>query len=181
MALSSVSIRFRIFSASAVLVVLSLVLAGLGVWELSDIDGHVERLIELADHSNNSMEVGQLIERTGRLALHYKVTGNPNSLQGSTKAQAAALALVGDAKRNMPSEARREAYQTIELGITNYQKMWQTGVELIKHARDGRPPFLRAGDELFASLNSTATMVHPLADTVLDGAVEFRVNDHRCT
>jgi methyl-accepting chemotaxis protein len=168
MALPSVSIRFRIFSGSAVLVAFSLVLAGLGVWELNTVDSQVGTLVGLADGSNHSMEIGQLIERTGRLALHYKVTGNPESLEGATKAQAAALDLVREAERDTPSEVRREAYAVIERGLTDYQKMWQTGLDLTRHAHDDRPLLLRTGDTLFASLASLMGTVNPLDDWALD-------------
>jgi methyl-accepting chemotaxis protein len=179
MARSSLGIRFRIFGGSAVLVAFSLVLAGFGAWELTTIETEVDQLVTLADGSNAAVEISQLIERTGRLALHYKATGNPASMEGSEKAQAAAIALVRRGVRDTRSDDRRQNYQAMERELTDYQTMWNNGVALTRQSREQRPMAVTTADALLAAVDPMLTAVLALNDPALEhaaGALERSVS-----
>jgi methyl-accepting chemotaxis protein len=167
----SPGIRSRIFGGSAVLVAISLGLAGFGIWSLTTINGQVQTMGQLADNTARALDVGQLIEKTGRMTLAYRASADEAALTLGRKSEAQAVGLVQDAIRTTTSDTRRVIYQGIETGIATYQTMWNSAADLTKQMHTDRIKLFTVGDELTAATHALVEAIGARGEPDLDVAV----------
>ncbi len=167
----SFGIRSRIFGGSGVLVAISLALAGFGIWSLTSVDHQVDTMGTLADDTARALEVGQLIEKTGRMALTYRSSADEAALTLGRASEAQAAHLVEEAARTTTSDERRRTYQSIESGIADHQKMWDTAVDLTKRMRGDRTRLFTIGDELTTATGTLVEAIGSRGEPDLDVAV----------
>ncbi len=107
---SYLGIRSRIYGGMGILVMLGLALAGLGVWNLTSIDGQVARMSALSDNNTRVLRIVGLLETTRRSSLRYKISGTQDALKDSDAAEAQIADLLQAAAKATLSEERRRTY-----------------------------------------------------------------------
>ena len=111
MRLSDFKITTRIFGGFGTLILFGALVAGFGVWQLTDIASQVGRLVSVADNNASVVEVGERIQSMLHLGLRYKDDGNAATANETAKlfdgAESDALTfLTGPARAGLSEDLR---------------------------------------------------------------------------
>jgi methyl-accepting chemotaxis protein len=109
--LSDFKITTRIFGGFGTLILFGALVAGFGVWQLTDIASQVGRLVSVADNNASVVEVGERIQSMLHLGLRYKDDGDAASANETAKlfdgAESDALTfLTGPARAGLSEDLR---------------------------------------------------------------------------
>jgi methyl-accepting chemotaxis protein len=143
-------IRSRIFGGMGVLVVLGLALAGMGIWQLTSIEGDVGRMSALSDNNTRVLHIVALLETTRAATLRYKVTGSPEALKDADAADAQIAELLAAAAAATLSDQRRQTYQSIAAAVVSYHALRGKLTELTQVLEASRAKLFSGGDQMSA-------------------------------
>jgi methyl-accepting chemotaxis protein len=115
-------IRVRIYSGTGILVALGLLLAGIAVAQLASIDRQVAAMAVRSDGNTRVLEIERLLDVTDRVALAYRLSGDPAFLKQGSDADAAAEALVQQAVSTARLDDERRMSTVIIAGIAEFRR-----------------------------------------------------------
>jgi methyl-accepting chemotaxis protein len=151
--LSDLKITTRIFGGFGTLIVFGTLVAGFGVWQLSDVGSQVGRLVSVADNNAAIIEVGKRIQALRHLSLKFKVTGEPTVAREFSDEQTQTLNIVHGLASATASDERRQIFKETAEQIDGAGKNFGKLKELIGTVEDTRANNLRQGNEITTALD----------------------------
>ena len=154
---SRFGIRSRIYGGMGILVVLGLALAGQGVRQLTAIDAQVARMSALSDNNTRVLRIAGLLETARRIALQYKTSATPATLQDGDAADAQIGDLLQAAAKATLSEERRRTYGSMADSIAEYHKLRGDLAGLAQTIQKNRAALFSGGDRMTAATVALVT------------------------
>jgi methyl-accepting chemotaxis protein len=151
--LSDLKITTRIFGGFGALIVFGTLVAGFGVWQLSDVGSQVGRLVSVADNNAAIIEVGKRIQALRHLSLKFKVTGEPTVAREFSDEQTQTLNIIHGLASATASDERRQIFKETAEQIDGAGKNFGKLKELIGTVEDTRANNLRQGNEITTALD----------------------------
>jgi methyl-accepting chemotaxis protein len=149
--LSQLRIKSRIYLGFAALIVIGLVVAGFGAWQLTVVAGKVGSLTAISENASRNLEVSKLGEVLRRSTLRFKTSGDASALKDFDDAQKQATELLATAAKVTLSEERRTMYNSVSAMIgevhQNFEKLVQTATKM----KADRAKLFSGGDQMAAA------------------------------
>ena len=98
----------RLYAGFGCLIVLGLVIAACGLWQLARVEGETNTLARVDYRMTNGLNTMLGLETMRRTVVEYKVLKDKASKEQFDAAHGKVLALTEEARRDTPSEERRE-------------------------------------------------------------------------
>jgi methyl-accepting chemotaxis protein len=155
MRLSDFPIKARIYAGFGAVIGIATLLAAIGLWQLSAIDGRVAHLAVVAEDAQRDLTIGQRIEGLRRLGMIYKSTGDAGAARGLAPLRARAKEeLAAQIQHAAPADrSRYEAATTALAGVGgNFDKL----VELTARGQADYERTLATGNALTAATQQLA-------------------------
>ena len=170
MSLLHLGIRSRVYGGMGILVVLGLSLAGLGVWNLTSIDGQVARMSALSDNNTRVLRVVGLMETTRSASLRYKFSATQAALDEADAADAQIADLLQAAAKGILSEERRQIYQSMAAKLATYHKLRGDLVVLTGEILDSKAKLFSRDDQMTADIGKLVAAARQSGSSEIDAA-----------
>ncbi|HEY1932901.1 MAG TPA: methyl-accepting chemotaxis protein [Acetobacteraceae bacterium] len=173
MKLIRLSIRSRIYGGMGVIVVLGLLLAGLAVWNLTQIGHQVGRMSTLSDNNLRVLHLVRLMETMREASLRVAMASTQPALEPDDAAEALTMIdLLQSVAKATRSEPQRQAFQSMLGGCNTCHQLSAELRASIRQIDDARSPLLGAGDRLTSDAAGLLAAVAKSTDG--DGATAAR-------
>jgi methyl-accepting chemotaxis protein len=170
MSLLHLGIRSRVYGGMGILVILGLSLAGLGVWNLTSIDGQVARMSALSDNNTRVLRVVGLMETTRSASLRYKFSATQAALDEADAADAQIADLLQAAAKGILSEERRQIYQSMAAKLATYHKLRGDLVVLTGEILDSKAKLFSRDDQMTADIGKLVAAARQSGSSEIDAA-----------
>jgi methyl-accepting chemotaxis protein len=147
-------IKVRINAGFGVLIVIALLMAAVGGWELTRIGGEVGRLWSVSENAARNQQVVALAEKMRRLALRLKAVWDDAAVAQYGEAHAQAADLLAAAQRATLSADRLRVYQETADQLAEQQKAFDRLAELVAQMKRDRTTLFKVGDDVSSSVAS---------------------------
>jgi methyl-accepting chemotaxis protein len=113
----NLGVKFRIYGGFAIVVALTVTLAGFAVWQLGLTQTEVARMGTIADNNARVLQISQTFEVIQRTYLQYKAVADEAQLKQASDAEQKALSLLSAARQAETNDARLKIFTALENGI----------------------------------------------------------------
>ena len=155
----------RIWVGFGTLIVLSLALAGFGIFQLSDVGVEAGKMSALAGNVARVLEVTDRLEAIRRAENRMRLDGE--GFQDATDNTTAADALLTAAGTATLSEERRRTYAGVQNVLHTHGEALQRFSALIKTAEERRAALFTGGDTLTAASTQLVTAARAAHDAAV--------------
>jgi methyl-accepting chemotaxis protein len=149
MGLGKFKVSTRISIGFGALIAFSLVLAGIGVEQLSGVGSDARTMSTLADHVAHTLEATQRLEAIRRAELRMRLDGD--GFKDASENLVATDGLLTTAIQSAVSDVRRGAYADVQTTLRAHAAELDQFSKLIKTAADHRTALFAGGDTLSAA------------------------------
>jgi methyl-accepting chemotaxis protein len=163
MSLLRVTIRSRLYAGFALLVVLSLALAGFAVWQLSAIQGQVGKMSALSENAVRVLQISVDLQAMRRAILRYVHDQDEPSFKEAGERETRAIELLKVSAKATLSEERRKLYGSIEADVVALRAQREMLGDDVKKMMAGRAVLFSVGDELTANVTKLVDAAHAVA------------------
>jgi methyl-accepting chemotaxis protein len=150
--LNQFRIRSRLYSGFGALIVITLLLAGFGGWQLSKIGGQSDHLVAVSENAARNLEVSVLTQKMRRLNLRFKTLGDDSAIKDFNTAQTEAGELLATAAKVTTSEDRRHLYNDVSGKIANLKQDFDKLVQVGATIKADRAKLFSTGDQMAAAI-----------------------------
>jgi methyl-accepting chemotaxis protein len=158
--LSNLKITTRIFGGFGTLILFGTLVAGIGVWQLTNIGSQVGRLVNVADNNATIIEVSERVQSLRHLSLKFKVSGDTDVAQEFSKEQTRTLEIVRDLERASASDERRKLFKETAEQIAAAGENFAALKDFIGTLKNTRATNIRQSDEIAAALKRLVGAAH---------------------
>jgi methyl-accepting chemotaxis protein len=151
MGLGKFKVSTRISIGFGALIVLSLALAGIGVWQLSGVGGKARTMSTLADHVANVLDATHRLEAIRRAETRMRIDGG--DFKDASDNELATDGLLTSAVQSALSEERRRTYTGVQTVLHAHAEALDRFSKLIKTSEEQRTALFAGGDALTAASN----------------------------
>jgi methyl-accepting chemotaxis protein len=113
----NLGVKFRIYGGFAIVVALTVTLAGFAVWQLGLTQTEVARMGTIADNNARVLQISQTFEVIQRTYLQYKAVADEAQLKQANAAEQKALSLLSAARQAETDGERLKIFAALENGI----------------------------------------------------------------
>jgi methyl-accepting chemotaxis protein len=149
--LNQIRIRLRLYSGFGALIVITLLLAGFGSWQLTKIGGQSDHLVGVSENAARNLKVSVLTQKMRRLTLRFKTFGDDSAIKDFNTAQSEARELLETVAKVTTSEDRRRLYDDVSGKIVNLQQDFDKLVQLGATIKADRAKLFGTGDQMAAA------------------------------
>lgn len=154
----------RIYLGFTVLILLTVLLGGVGHYELSEVESASARAERLTNNELRISTIARLIETNRRAQSQFHLDGDPASKQLAAESRASVTTLLKEAADTSPSAERR----TIYLGLIEMFKTYDTAAETLVSATEralaARERLAAVGTELTGEATKLLAAVRSSSD-----------------
>jgi hypothetical protein len=148
--LSRLRIKARIYLGFGALIVIGLIVAGFGAWQLTSVGKRVDNLSSISENASRNLQVSVLAQKARRLSLRYKTLWDDSVVKDFVDTQKQATELLAAAAQATLSENRRRLYNetsaTFAAASQTFDKMVQLGAKI----QADRAKLFSGGDQVAA-------------------------------
>jgi methyl-accepting chemotaxis protein len=144
-------ITTRIYAGFGILVALGLVLALVGVWELSATSRQVESLMKVSDQTARISRINWLLETINRAALGYQTKEDDAMVKEFAAAHAEASELIARSAQDAPTEDRRALYREVSEALPSLKSEFDELVQLTNLSKNASATLAKIGNTLAAA------------------------------
>ena len=167
MRLPSNGVRLRIYGGTGILVALGLLLAGVGIAELTAIDRHVAVISVRSEATARILEVQRLLDATGRATLNYWLSGDASFLKQGSEADEAAEAQLKESIAATPAEQERQDFQDMIKGIAELRRVRNVLVIMTGEVGDLKGGLADGGDAAVRQAEEASAAIAATGDQAL--------------
>jgi len=149
--LNQLRIKTRLYSGFGVLIVIGLLVAAFGGWQLAKIGGQVDHLVAVSENASRNLEVSRLTEQMQRLTLRLKTLGDESAIKDFNTAQTEASELLATAAKVTTSDERRRLYNDVSGKIVELRQGFDKLVQLGATMKTDRAKLFSVGDQMAAA------------------------------
>jgi methyl-accepting chemotaxis protein len=150
--LNRLRIKARIYSGFGALIVIGLVVAGFGGWQLAKIGGQVDRFGSISENASRNLLVTGFTKEMRRLTLRFKVAGTESAIKDFDTAQTAAKELLATAAKVTTSNDRRTLYNDVAAKLDEVKGNFAKLVQIDAKMKADRAKLFSGGDEMAAAV-----------------------------
>jgi methyl-accepting chemotaxis protein len=161
-------VRTRIFIGFGALIMLSLALAGFGIYQLSGVGKDARAMSSLAANLARVTEATGRLEAIRRAETRMRLDGA--DFQDAKDSEATVRSLLTAAGQATLSEERRRTYASVLGVLSTHDEVLQRFAELTKTATDRRADLFTGGDALTAASNRLVETAHAASDPAISEA-----------
>jgi hypothetical protein len=144
-------IRRRLYAGFTTLVVVSLIMAVVAVWNLWGIQDQMARLSAFSDNTARVQEISIHFQAIRRANLRYIYDANEPDFKEAAEREAATVELLKAAAKASFSEERRKIYDSLIGDIDKLRSLRERMGAGVKETTKGKAALLSGGDELTAN------------------------------
>jgi methyl-accepting chemotaxis protein len=163
MSLLRLTIRSRLYAGFALLVVLSLALAGFAVWQLSAIQGQVGKMSALSENTVRVLQISVDLQAMRRANLRYLHDQDEPSFKEAADREMTAIERLQASAKATLSDERRKTYNGVEANVVALRGVRENLGASLKNMIAGRTALFTVGDELTANVNKLVDAAHAVA------------------
>ncbi len=165
--LNRLRITSRLYSGFGALIVIGLFVAVFGVFELGNVGGQVDKLVQISGNVTRNLQVSGLAQEMWRTVLRFKGIGDERLIEEFNAATAKATDLLAAANKATVSEERHRIYtessSLISVASNDVGKL----VELVNGMKANRAKLFSGGDEVTAATSRLVDDAHKTGDADL--------------
>ena len=165
--LNRLRITWRLYSGFGALVVIGLLVAAFGAWELTTIGNQVERLSRVSENTERNLQVNALAADARRLSLRLKSMWDDSVIGDFNTALGQATDLMATATKNALTDERRRLYNDTSSQLTEARKSLDQLAALIKKMKGDREKLFSGGDQLAAAVAQLVESARGTSDAEL--------------
>jgi methyl-accepting chemotaxis protein len=155
MRLSDFPIKARIYAGFGAVIGIATLLAAIGLWQLSGIDGWVAHLAVVAEDAQRDLTIGQRIEGLRRLGMIYKSTGDAGAARDFATLRARAKEEL-TAQMQHAASSERSRYETAMQALAGVGANFDKLVDLTTRGQGDYERTLATGNALTAATQQLA-------------------------
>jgi len=175
LSLNRFRIKARLYSGFGALIVIGLLVAGFGGWQLAKIGGQVDHLVVVSENASRNLEVSGFTKEMRRLTLRFKTAGTESAIKDFKTAQTAATELLATAAKVTTSDDRRRLYGEVSAKIGEVGQGFDKLVQIDAKMKADRAKLFSVGDQMSAAMDP----LFEAARATGDQAISDRASDTR--
>ena len=144
-------IRGRLYAGFTALVMVSLIMAVVAVWNLWGVQDQVARLSAFSDNTARVQEISIHLQAIRRANLRYIYDANEPAFKEAAEREAATVELLKAAAKASFSEERRKIYDGLIGDIDKLRSLRERMGAAVNETTKGKAALLSGGDELTAN------------------------------
>ena len=154
MGFNDVKVRTRLYSGFSALVLLGIGVAGLGLYQMDQVNTQVGRMDVLSSHVERQLDVVHDLEIIRRAQTRYRLDAPDSAIKEVRDAAAHADRLIGEAAADTVSDARRTGYLAVQATLAAELQNFDRLMTLTKTFGEARTQLLADGLVLGSSINA---------------------------
>jgi methyl-accepting chemotaxis protein len=165
--LAALGIRSRIYLGFASVIIVGLVVAGFGAWQLIGIGVQVDKLTSVSGNMSRNLEVSRQVESMRRAAVRLKTLEDESMVADFTTLHGQSGDLLKTAAEVTISQARRDTYNGVRAELDEFDKDFQALATIVKAGKADRAKLFTGGDDVTAASGKLIEAARASGDDVL--------------
>ncbi len=171
--LARLRIKARIYLGFGALIVIGLIVAGFGAWQLTNIDDEADRLTAESENASRNLELSVLVQKARHVSLRFKTMWDESLIKDFGDIQNEAARLLATAVKTTELENRRRLYTETSAAFADASQIFDKLTRLVANMKADRAKLFAGGDQLAAA----STQLIETARTGGDHTLSARAGD----